>query len=76
MDVSHFVRHCIIPEEVWIDVSMDFITGLPNSHGYSAIFVVLYRLNKSAHFIPLKHLFDVVQIAQAYLDNVFKLWLA
>ncbi|XP_074378146.1 uncharacterized protein LOC141719665 [Apium graveolens] len=52
---------------------MDFIIGLPNSLGYSVIFVVVDRLSKFAHFMPLKHPFDVVQVAQVYLDNVFKL---
>ncbi|KAL8114377.1 hypothetical protein AgCh_021297 [Apium graveolens] len=52
---------------------MDFVTGLPNSHGYSVIFVVVDRLSKFAHFMPLKHPFDAVQVAQVYLDNVFKL---
>ncbi|KAJ9564989.1 hypothetical protein OSB04_000955 [Centaurea solstitialis] len=44
-----------IPELIWDEVSMDFITGLPRSGGYEAIFVVVDRLSKYAHFILLKH---------------------
>lgn len=62
-----------IPEEVWYDISMDFITGLPKSMGKEVIFVVVDRLSKYAHFVALSHPFTAVQVAQAYLDNIFKL---
>lgn len=62
-----------IPHEVWVDVSMDFITGLPKFQGKEVIFVMVDRLSKSAHFMALSHPFTAVQVAQSYLDNVFKL---
>lgn len=39
-----------IPSQVWEDLSLDFITGLPLSQGYSAILVVVDRFSKGAHF--------------------------
>lgn len=52
---------------------MDFITGLPKSMGKEVILVVVDRLSKYAHFVPLYHPFTAIQVAEAYLDNVFKL---
>lgn len=62
-----------ISEEGWFDISMDFITGLPKSIGKDVILVVVDRLSKYAHFISLSHPFMTIQVAQSYLDNVFKL---
>ena len=62
-----------IPTEVWKDISLDFIEGLPKSWGKQVIFVVVDRLNKFAHFIALLHPYTVADVAQAYLDNVFKI---
>ena len=61
-----------IPSEVWQDVSMDFITGLPKSCGQDVIFVVVDRFSKGAHFMTLRHPFTTVQVAHSYLDCVFK----
>lgn len=62
-----------IPEGIWMDVSMDFIDGLPLSDGKSVILVVVDRLSKAAHFIALKHLYSAISVARAFLDNIFKL---
>jgi hypothetical protein len=44
-----------IPEWKWEHITMDFMVGLPRSHrGRDAIWVVVDRLTKSAHFIPMK----------------------
>ncbi|CAL0319699.1 unnamed protein product [Lupinus luteus] len=52
---------------------MDFIERLPNSCGKQVIFVVVDRLSKAAHFIPLAHPYSASIVAQAFLDNIFKL---
>lgn len=62
-----------IPHGVWESVSLDFIEGLPQSNGKHCILVVIDRLSKNAHFIPLSHPYTALSVAQAYLDNVFKL---
>lgn len=62
-----------IPERIWDEVSMDFIEGLPSVYGKTVILVVVDRLSKSAHFIPLKHPYTAEGVAKAYLDHVYKL---
>ncbi|GAU25735.1 hypothetical protein TSUD_216660 [Trifolium subterraneum] len=62
-----------IPSQIWTDISMDFIEGLPPSFGKQVIFVVVDRLSKYAHFMALAHPYTALDIAQLFLDNVFKL---
>jgi len=54
-------------------VSLDFIEGLPKSHSFIYILVVVDKFSKYAHFIPLKHPYTTLQVALVYMDNVFKL---
>lgn len=52
---------------------MDFIDGLPKSEGYSVIMVVVDRLSKSAHFIPLKHPYTAASMAVAFIRGIIRL---
>ncbi|KAI9169026.1 hypothetical protein LWI28_005726 [Acer negundo] len=49
------------------------IEGLSSSGGYESILVVVDRLSKGAHFIPLRHPFTASSVAKAFVDNVVKL---
>lgn len=62
-----------IPESVFTDITMDFVEGLPNSGGKEVILVVVDRLRKYAHFLALSHPYTAKEVAQVYLDNLFKL---
>nr|GEW17881.1 hypothetical protein [Tanacetum cinerariifolium] len=62
-----------IPDKVWSSISMDFIKGLPMSKGKSVVIVVVDRLSKYSRFIPLSHPFTAIQVAQAFLVNIYKL---
>ena len=41
-----------VPERPWVDLTMDFVVGLPKSQGYDAILMVVDRLLKEKHYIP------------------------
>jgi hypothetical protein len=53
---------------------MDFITGLPcTQKGYDAIWVIVDRLTKVAHFIPVKTTYKVSQSAELYMARIVSL---
>jgi hypothetical protein len=50
---------------------MDFIVGLSHtSRGYNSIWVIVDRLTKSAHFIPISITYRVRQYAKLYMSHV------
>lgn len=67
------LRPLPVPERSWQDISMDFITHLPPSHGYDAILVVVDRLTKMKHFITCKGTCNAEEVARLYAYNVWKL---
>jgi hypothetical protein len=52
---------------------MDFISELPRSEGKIVIIVIMDRLIKYSHFLALSHPFTAADIAQLFLDNIYKL---
>ncbi|GJT46249.1 retrotransposon protein, putative, ty3-gypsy subclass [Tanacetum coccineum] len=49
-----------IPMWKWDEISMDFVTGLPTTQKrHDAIWVVVDRLTKSAHFLPIRNNYDI-----------------
>lgn len=71
--LAGLLQPLLIPEEVWQDLSMDFIEGLPKSEGYFVILVVVDRLSKFTHFLLVKHPYTAASIAKLFLDTIVKL---
>jgi hypothetical protein len=60
-----------IPEWKWDNVGMDFITGLSRTKsGYDSIWVVVDRLTKVAHFIPVKTTYTSARLAKIYMNRI------
>ncbi|WVZ48713.1 LOW QUALITY PROTEIN: hypothetical protein U9M48_000132 [Paspalum notatum var. saurae] len=60
-----------IPAWKWEDVHMDFIVGLPRTQkGYDSIWVIIDRLTKSAHFLPVKTHYTAATYAELYISRI------
>ncbi|GJU67517.1 putative reverse transcriptase domain-containing protein [Tanacetum coccineum] len=60
-----------IPEWKWEKITMDFVSGLPRTpSGYDSIWVIVDRLTKSAHFLPMKKTDSIEKLAQLYLKEI------
>ncbi|GJU79007.1 putative reverse transcriptase domain-containing protein [Tanacetum coccineum] len=60
-----------IPEWKWEHIAMDFVTGLPRtSNSYDSIWVIVDRLTKSAHLLPMKKTDSMEKLTRLYLKKV------
>ena len=53
---------------------MDFVSSLPRTQkGHDAIWVIVDRLTKSAHFLPVSMKYTLEKLAQLYMDEIIRL---
>lgn len=52
---------------------MDFIDGLHVSKHFDCLLVVVDKLTKYTHFIPLKHPYMASKVAEAFVENIYRL---
>ncbi|GJX73767.1 putative reverse transcriptase domain-containing protein [Tanacetum coccineum] len=61
----------VIPVWKWENITMDFVTKLPKtSTGQDTIWVIVDRLTKSAHFLPMKETDSMEKLTRQYLKEV------
>ena len=60
-----------IPERIWSELSVDFITGLAPSKDCTSIMVVTDRLSKSIIVVPMKET-RAIDVAQTLLEHIFQ----
>ncbi|GJZ37012.1 putative reverse transcriptase domain-containing protein [Tanacetum coccineum] len=59
------------PEWKWEKITMDFVTKLPRTAvGFNMIWVIVDRLTKSAHFLPVKETNSTKKLVRLYLREV------
>ncbi|GKD14115.1 putative reverse transcriptase domain-containing protein [Tanacetum coccineum] len=60
-----------IPEWKWENITLDLVTRLPKSNsGYDAIWVIMDKLTKSTHFLPIREDFKMERLARIYINEI------
>jgi hypothetical protein len=60
-----------IPQWKWKEISIYFIVGLPTTQfGYDSIWVIVDRISKVAHFIPVKTMYKGAKLAKLYIARI------
>uniref|UniRef100_A0A251VQQ9 RNA-directed DNA polymerase n=1 Tax=Helianthus annuus TaxID=4232 RepID=A0A251VQQ9_HELAN len=68
---SGLLKQPKIPTWKWESIAMDFITKLPRTTaGHDSIWVIVDRLTKSAHFLPIREDFKVEKLAKVYMKEI------
>jgi hypothetical protein len=65
------VQSLQIPQWKWDEIGMDIIVGLPRTRaGFDSIWVVVDRLTKAAHFIPVNTTYNNAMLAELYMSRI------
>ncbi|GKC74652.1 putative reverse transcriptase domain-containing protein [Tanacetum coccineum] len=68
---SRLLQQLEIPEWKWEKITMDLVTKLSRSSGgYDAIWVIMDRLTKSAHFLPIREDYKTEKLARIYIKEI------
>lgn len=71
---SGLLQPITIPEWKWDHVTMDFVSGLPMTpKKKDSVWVIVDRLTKSAHFIPVRVDYSLEKLAELYLNEIVQL---
>jgi hypothetical protein len=71
---SSLLQPLPIPEKKWEVITMDFIIGLPRTNKqHDSIMVVVDKLTKAAHFVPVKTTHTTTNIAEIFMKEIVRL---
>ncbi|KAL2236238.1 UNVERIFIED_CONTAM: Transposon Ty3-I Gag-Pol polyprotein, partial [Sesamum indicum] len=63
-----------IPEWKWEKITLDFVIGLPRTfRRHDAIWVIVDRLTKSVHFLPIRQNDSLDKLAELYVSEIVRL---
>ena len=63
-----------IPQWKWDNIAMDFVFGLPLMYRkHDAIWVIIDRLTKSTHFVPIRMDYSMDRLAELFMDEIVRL---
>ncbi|XP_049391518.1 uncharacterized protein LOC125855910 [Solanum stenotomum] len=70
-----FLQRMSISEWKWERIAMDFVVGLPKTlRNFDSIWVVVHRLTKSSHFIPVRIDYNAQQMSKVYVKEIVRLY--
>jgi hypothetical protein len=58
---------------VWVDITVDFVEGLPKINGGSIIVTIIDRFSKSVYFLSLGHSYTATTVTCIFFDHIVKL---
>ncbi|XP_070049556.1 uncharacterized protein [Nicotiana tomentosiformis] len=71
---SGLLQQMVILELKWEHITMDFVVGFPRTlRKFDASWVIVDRLTKSAHFIPVMTMYSLERLAQIYIQEIVRL---
>nr|KYP67727.1 Transposon Ty3-I Gag-Pol polyprotein [Cajanus cajan]KYP67728.1 Transposon Ty3-I Gag-Pol polyprotein [Cajanus cajan]KYP67730.1 Transposon Ty3-I Gag-Pol polyprotein [Cajanus cajan] len=71
---SGLLQPLSIPEWKWDSISMDFVVALPKIvRRHDSIWVIVDRLTKSPHFLPINIRYSLERLARLYIDEIVRL---
>lgn len=62
-----------LSQPMWPDISIDVVEGLLTSNGMNAVLVVVDRLTKYAHFLPLRHPYTTFSVVAIFMKEIVRL---
>ena len=63
-----------IPQWKWDNITMDFLSGFPShNRKHDSVWVIVDKLTKSAHFIPVRIDYSMDRLTELYVDEIVRL---
>ena len=64
-----------IPQWKWDNITMDFVSGFPlTQKKHDSVWVIVDRLTKSAHFLPVWLYYSMDRLAELYVNEIVRLY--
>jgi hypothetical protein len=70
LDPAGLLQPLQVPTQVWADISLHFIEGLPKVNSKSVILMVVDRFSKYTHFIALGHPYTATSVARVFFADI------
>ena len=71
---SGLLNPILIPQWKWDNIAMDIVSSLPlTQKKHDSVWVIIDKLTKSAHFIPIRIDYSMDRLVELYVDEIVRL---